>query len=75
MPHLATDLIKLNNLQLAGKLVSEEMWLGIHGRSGDWGVVEGSECLKSFALTVLARFIVSHKKEKSHDYNSSTSAR
>ncbi len=36
MPHLATDLIKLNNLQLAGKLVSEELWLGIHGsrRSG-----------------------------------------
>jgi len=36
MSHLATDLIKLNNLQLAGKLVSEEMWLGIHGsrRSG-----------------------------------------
>lgn len=36
MPHLATDLIQLNNLQLAGKLVSEEMWLGIHGsrRSG-----------------------------------------
>jgi len=36
MPHLAADLIKLNNLQLAGKLVSEEMWLGIHGsrRSG-----------------------------------------
>lgn len=36
MSHLATDLIKLNNLQLAGKLVSEELWLGIHGsrRSG-----------------------------------------
>ncbi|GHB54140.1 DUF58 domain-containing protein [Persicitalea jodogahamensis] len=36
MPHLAADLIKLNNLQLAGKLVSEELWLGIHGsrRSG-----------------------------------------
>ena len=36
MPHLATDLVKLNNLQLAGKLVSEELWLGIHGsrRSG-----------------------------------------
>lgn len=36
MPHLATELIKLNNLQLAGKLVSEELWLGIHGsrRSG-----------------------------------------
>ncbi len=36
MPHLTADLIKLNNLQLAGKLVSEEMWLGIHGsrRSG-----------------------------------------
>ncbi len=31
MPHLAADLIKLNNLQLAGKLVSEELWLGIHG--------------------------------------------
>jgi len=31
MPHLATDLIKLNNLQLAGKLISEELWLGIHG--------------------------------------------
>lgn len=27
---LATDLIKLNNLQLAGKLVSEELLLGIH---------------------------------------------
>jgi hypothetical protein len=35
MPHLAADLVKLNNLQLTGKLVSEEMWLGIHGRSGD----------------------------------------
>ena len=36
MSHLVTDLIKLNNLQLAGKLVSEELWLGIHGsrRSG-----------------------------------------
>lgn len=36
MPHLAADLIKLNNLQLAGKVVSEELWLGIHGsrRSG-----------------------------------------
>ena len=36
MPHLATDLIKLNNLQLAGKVVSEEIWLGIHSsrRSG-----------------------------------------
>ncbi|WP_373511065.1 DUF58 domain-containing protein [Persicitalea sp.] len=36
MPHLAADLVKLNNLQLAGKLVSEEIWLGIHGsrRSG-----------------------------------------
>jgi uncharacterized protein (DUF58 family) len=36
MPHLATDLIKFNNLQLAGKIVSEELWLGIHGsrRSG-----------------------------------------
>ncbi|GAB3314368.1 DUF58 domain-containing protein [Larkinella ripae] len=33
---LATDLIKLNNLQLAGKLVSEEVLLGIHAskRSG-----------------------------------------
>lgn len=33
---LATDLIKLNNLQLAGKLVSDELLLGIHGskRSG-----------------------------------------
>ena len=31
MSHLTTDLIKLNNLQLAGKLVSEELWLGIHG--------------------------------------------
>jgi uncharacterized protein (DUF58 family) len=27
---LTTDLIKLNNLQLAGKLVSEQMMLGIH---------------------------------------------
>ncbi|MPR34066.1 DUF58 domain-containing protein [Salmonirosea aquatica] len=36
MAHLATDLLKLNNLQLAGKVVSEELWLGIHGsrRSG-----------------------------------------
>ncbi len=36
MLHLATDLVKLNNLQLAGKVVSEELWLGIHGsrRSG-----------------------------------------
>ncbi len=36
MPHLATDLIKLNNLQLAGKVVSEELLLGVHGsrRSG-----------------------------------------
>lgn len=36
MPQLAADLIKLNNLQLAGKVVSEELWLGIHGsrRSG-----------------------------------------
>ncbi|MGA0559968.1 DUF58 domain-containing protein [Larkinella sp. VNQ87] len=33
---LATDLIKLNNLQLAGKLVSDELLLGIHAskRSG-----------------------------------------
>ena len=33
---LTTELIKLNNLQLAGKLVSEELMLGIHGskRSG-----------------------------------------
>lgn len=30
MSHLTTDLIKLNNLELAGKLVSEELWLGIH---------------------------------------------
>ncbi len=28
--HLATDLVKLNNLQLAGKLVSDELLLGIH---------------------------------------------
>lgn len=36
MLHLATDLIKLNNLQLAGKIVSDELLLGIHGskRSG-----------------------------------------
>ncbi|OIN57213.1 DUF58 domain-containing protein [Arsenicibacter rosenii] len=36
MAQLATDLIKLNNLQLAGKLVSDELLLGIHGskRSG-----------------------------------------
>lgn len=36
MPHLANDLVKLNNLQLAGKVVSDELWLGIHGsrRSG-----------------------------------------
>lgn len=36
MPHLASDLVKLNNLQLAGKVVSDELWLGIHGsrRSG-----------------------------------------
>ena len=27
---LTTELIKLNNLQLAGKLVSEELLLGIH---------------------------------------------
>ncbi len=33
---LTTELIKLNNLQLAGRLVSEEVMLGIHGskRSG-----------------------------------------
>jgi uncharacterized protein (DUF58 family) len=33
---LTTELIKLNNLQIAGKLVSEELMLGIHGskRSG-----------------------------------------
>jgi uncharacterized protein (DUF58 family) len=33
---LAADLIKLNNFQLAGKLVSDELMLGIHGskRSG-----------------------------------------
>jgi uncharacterized protein (DUF58 family) len=33
---LTTELIKLNNLQIAGKLVSEEVMLGIHGskRSG-----------------------------------------
>jgi len=33
---LATELVKLNNLQLAGKLVSDELLLGIHGskRSG-----------------------------------------
>lgn len=30
MPLLSTELIKLNNLQLAGKLVSEELMLGIH---------------------------------------------
>ncbi|RIV18742.1 DUF58 domain-containing protein [Fibrisoma montanum] len=30
MAQLATDLIKLNNLQLAGKLVSDELLLGIH---------------------------------------------
>jgi uncharacterized protein (DUF58 family) len=36
MAKLATDLIKLNNLQLAGKLVSDEMLLGIQSskRSG-----------------------------------------
>jgi len=36
MALLATDLVKLNNLQLAGKLVSDELMLGIHGskRSG-----------------------------------------
>jgi uncharacterized protein (DUF58 family) len=36
MPLLSTELIKLNNLQIAGKLVSEELMLGIHGskRSG-----------------------------------------
>ncbi|MFC5412625.1 DUF58 domain-containing protein [Larkinella bovis] len=36
MSQLATDLIKLNNLQLAGKLVSDELLLGIHAskRSG-----------------------------------------
>lgn len=33
---LTTELIKLNNLQIAGKLVSEELMLGLHGskRSG-----------------------------------------
>ena len=33
---LTTELIKLNNLQIAGKLISEELMLGIHGskRSG-----------------------------------------
>jgi uncharacterized protein (DUF58 family) len=31
MPLLTTELIKLNNLQLAGKLVSDELLLGIHG--------------------------------------------
>lgn len=30
MPLLSTELVKLNNLQLAGKLVSEELMLGIH---------------------------------------------
>lgn len=36
MTLLTTELIKLNNLQLAGRLVSEELMLGIHGskRSG-----------------------------------------
>lgn len=36
MSILSTELIKLNNLQIAGKLVSEELMLGIHGskRSG-----------------------------------------
>lgn len=36
MPSLTTELIKLNNLQLAGKIVSEELMLGIHSskRSG-----------------------------------------
>lgn len=36
MPQLTTELIKLNNLQLAGKIVSDELLLGIHGskRSG-----------------------------------------
>lgn len=36
MSLLSTELIKLNNLQIAGKLVSEELMLGIHGskRSG-----------------------------------------
>ncbi|MGV3558136.1 DUF58 domain-containing protein [Larkinella arboricola] len=36
MSQLTTDLIKLNNLQLAGKLVSDELLLGIHAskRSG-----------------------------------------
>ena len=36
MAQLASDLVKLNNLQLAGKLVSDELLLGIHGskRSG-----------------------------------------
>ncbi|WP_234734435.1 DUF58 domain-containing protein [Tellurirhabdus bombi] len=36
MAQLATELIKLNNLQLAGKLVSDELLLGIHAskRSG-----------------------------------------
>ncbi|TDB60808.1 DUF58 domain-containing protein [Arundinibacter roseus] len=36
MAHLANDLLKLNNLQLAAKIVSDELWLGIHGsrRSG-----------------------------------------
>lgn len=36
MALLTTELIKLNNLQLAGRLVSEELMLGIHGskRSG-----------------------------------------
>lgn len=31
MPLLTTELIKLNNLQLASKLVSEQLMLGIHG--------------------------------------------
>lgn len=36
MPSLTTELIKLNNLQLAGKIISEELMLGIHSskRSG-----------------------------------------
>lgn len=36
MLQLTTELIKLNNLQLAGKIVSDELLLGIHGskRSG-----------------------------------------